>query len=276
MQAISTFDDTVALNNKLLSNLDNFDNITNIFIENTKSNYLENFITKELKELANNTKHNVRNNVGQVSFYAINNDIFTYTIQLSISSSNNARSFIKWTGSSQVLSVKGPGSLTIRKLKVASKVNINEFVKGIKLDIVEEMNLFDGDSISCQSPFEMLEIVSKSGITILESLIVKNAHPDIYWSFNEELKSVFAESSNVTSSRLENTLRIASKLSQEIPRNLVDKIFENKDTNLKIKTMQALILKKDVDVFNYLQESIDSNDEVLSSGAQQLLTKLTN
>ena len=248
--------------------------LTKTFIEHTKSDFIDHFLMLEWRNIEKSDDHVVNNIARQLQIILINTSKFDYTVQLRRPGIMNA-SDIKWMGISQVVSVKGRGSIKIKILEVPGTVNINNFQPGISLSILKEVELKNGDSYSCQGTHQILDIVEVTDTVIIESLSVKEEKTNLFWTFNHNLKSYMSESSNLLISRLTTMLNVASQMKINLPHTLYETIFEVGDPNLKLSTLQIMLLQDNFEAFDYLQKAIDSADEILSEGAQEVLNRLT-
>lgn len=251
-----------------------FDAIARIFIAHTKSNFIEEFILSQLNKMAVNPEHVVTNIARQWQVILINTSHFDYTLQLRVPVVMN-QSNIKWMGVSQIISVKGKGSIKVKVLKVPENVNINKFQSGVSLEEIEEIELRNGDSIICKDSYKIIDIIEVNGTVLVESLSVKSDETDFFWTFDNDSKSFMAEASNLMVSRLTTMLNVVTRMKLNVPSTLYEAIFSHGDSNLKLRGIQVMLLEGNHAAFDYLQDAIDSTNDALSSGAQKILDRLT-
>lgn len=252
----------------------NFEAISKTFIAHTKSNFIEEFLGTQLSKIATSPDYIVTNIARQLQIILINTNRFDYTLQLRPPVVMN-QSNIKWMGIGEVISVKGKGCVKVKVLQVPQNVNINEFQSGISLDVIEEIELQNGDSIHCKGPNKILDIVEVNNMVLIESLSVKDDATDFFWTFDQDSKSFMAEASNLLVSRLTTMMNVATHMKMNVPSILYETIFSVGDPHLKLNAIQKILLDGDHIAFDYLQDAINSPNDILSKGAQKILNQLT-
>jgi hypothetical protein len=253
----------------------NFEALSKTFIAHTKSNFIEEFLRTQLSKVALNPSYIVTNIARQWQIILINTNRLDYTLQLRAPGVMN-QSNIKWMGTSQVISVKGKGCIKVRVLQIPQDVKINRFQSGVSLDVIEEIELQNGQSIDCSGPNKILDIVKVDGTVLIESLSVKDDTIDFFWTFDHHSKSFMAEASNLLSSRLTTMLNVATHMKLNAPSTLHSSIFAVGDPYLKLNTIRKMLLEGDYVAFDYLQDAIESSNDILSDGAQNILEQLTS
>jgi hypothetical protein len=275
MAEISKEPRILVLEKKLEALLHDFRAVEALFTDHATSGFTERFLQQELFNVSRDPNHIVRNVVGQTNINVINSQHFDYSVKLQVPVESKQHQ-LKWMGASQLLVIKGSGSLTVRVLQVPSHLDINHFEVDVALQVQQQRELRHGDSIAGQGPHQILEIVQAAGTVLIESLTIKNTQADIFWTFNEQGRSFIAESSKVTMSRLINILNVATQTVARTPAALYDTIFAFGDPNLKLKAIQQLLSEGNHAAFAHLQQAIDDPNEFLSEGAQTILARLVN
>ena len=149
-----------------------FDELSEVFFQHSQSTFLNDYFARELTAMANDSNYAVGGISGQLSLKLINAETIDYTVHLRLSSSYKPN--VKWTGTSQLMSIKGTGSIDARILRMPSSANINSFCKGVPVEIVENRILHCGDTFFCRAPYEIIEIMGVNGVVIVDTLTVKD------------------------------------------------------------------------------------------------------
>ncbi len=260
------------LQRQLNNAVGSFENLSELFFSHSKSSFLNGYFARELSAMANDSNYVVGGISGQLSLKLINEDIIDYTVHLRMSSSYKAN--IKWMGTSQLMFIKGTGNVMVRILRMPNSAEINLFCKGVPVEILEYRTLRCGDTLSCQAPYEIIEIMGINGVVIIDTLTIKNPQANLFWNFDENLCSSYAESSSLIMSRLTTILNVVNKMKAKTPTELYNFIFAQGDTNLKLRAVQTM-LKEGLDIaFDKLNEFIESDDLVLSEGARAIFDRL--
>lgn len=263
------------LESQLHALLGNFPAVESLFTAHTASYFTENFLQGELVKLSLDQDYIVRNVIGQTNINVINTSHIDYSIQLRGPFQNNTKQ-AKWMGISQVIALKGPGSIRVRILQVPAGTDINYFQNGIRYTVVKEKELHHGDTISCSSTHQILDVVEIRGIVVMEMLTIKNPGVNFFWNFDEADGAYMAEAAQVTMSRLVNMINVASILGTHVPDELYESIFAFGDANVRLKAIQTMLSEGNWAAFDRLQEAIDASDNTLSEGAQRILDRLVD
>jgi hypothetical protein len=241
--------------------------VHSLFVTHVRSPFLQRFVQGELQNLSLNPDHVVRKNAGQVSFTLINTADFDYTIRLSCPFPGRPHE-VKWRGERQIMSVKGAGGVSIRVLTVP--YNINHFQAGGRAANVETVTLRPGSFLHSENSNCILDVFEVEVPVIFEVLTIHDQRVELHWTFDEQLTSIFAESSQMTSSRLRNILELARKMGQPVPSAVYDVILTQGNVQAKLLAIQSLLATDGAAGFRELQQAIDSHDAILSEGAQRL------
>lgn len=262
------------LQTKFQKAVNDFDEIERIFIAHAKSDFLDSYLENELSFIVKKgLDYSIKARLGHSALSLINSKNFDYTLSLRTPFENRSPT-IRWMGISQIFSVKGMGSIRVRISKVPQNIQINNFEQDVEIQTLDEVELFHGDTIAGEGPQKVLEIIEVKSNVLVESLSVKNDKADISWNFNSSSKSFLAESSKVLMSRISTLLNVAIQMNSEIPKQLYETIFSYGDPHLKLKAIKVMLLKGDHSVFDYIEDSINSPDKILSDGAQNILDGL--
>lgn len=260
------------LHQRLEAAAGSFEELQEIFFVHTRSSFLNDYFSSELASMAKDGNYPVGGISGQLNLKLINADTIDYTVHLRMASSYKPN--VKWMGTSQVMAIKGSGTVDVRILRMPASCEINSFCKGVPVAIVENKTVGCGDTLSCQAPYEIIEIMGINGTVIMEILTVKDTSVNLFWNFGEDLQSTYAESSSLVSSRLITILNVINKMKVPAPAALYDFIFNHGDANLKLRAVQTM-LKEGLDqAFDKLNEFIESEDQNLSVGASRILNRL--
>lgn len=248
------------------------DELQEIFFAHTRSSFLNLYFAGELASMAADKNYPVGGISGQLNLKLINTASLDYTVHLRMASSYKPN--VKWMGTSQLLAIKGSGTVEARILRMPVTAEINTFLKGIPVAVVDNKILGCGDTLTCRAPYEIIEIMGITGTVIMEILTVKDSRANLFWNFGEDLLSTYPESSSLVMSRLTTILNVVSKMEIPAPAGLYNFIFSQGDANLKLRAVQAM-LKEGLDLaFDKLNEFIESGDPVLSPGAAKILNHL--
>ena len=272
MASQSEFDTVKELEQKLESAHSDLKLVRSLFRDHVQSGFVSRFVESELYNIKDNPDHLVRRNAGQVSFTLINTVDFDYTIKLVPPFAGRPHA-VKWLGEQQILSVQGEGGALVRRLTVPH--DINDFLAGLLIEEIEMVYLNEREFLESPSPNNILDIYEIKEPVVFEVLTIHNQTVELHWTFDEGLRSVFAESSRMTSSRLQNVLDLAVKMGKRIPDTVYHTIFSQGSTQAKILAIESLLITDSISGFRELYEAIDSTDAALSMGAQRLLDSLT-
>ena len=268
---LSELDTIEKLERKLESARDDLITVRSLFTEHVRSDFLHRFVLGELQNLALNPDHVVRKNAGQVSFTLINNTGFDYTIRLAAPFSGHPHT-VKWLGEQQIMSVKGAGCASIRILTVPC--DINRFRAGVQIANVEMVNLEQGSFLESASSNCILDVYEVKEPVIFEVLTIHDERIELHWTFDEHLRSMFAESSRMICSRLQNVLELARKMGKPVPDAFYDVMLTQGNAQTKLLAIRTLLATDSAAGFRELQQAIDSKDDTLSTGAQLIFDAL--
>ena len=248
--------------------------VQTVFVEHFASNFLNDFITQEVGNLAKNFDHVVRMAVGQKAFIFINTSDFEYSVRILAPYPRRAHA-VKWLGMRQIFGIKVGGPLVIRKLMIPPRININFFEPGIDVEGIETVVAARGEFIASQSLHHIMDIDEVPSPSIIEALTVRRDSSELLWTFDREMRSIYAEQSSVTVSRLSNVLDLALALGKPIPDDLLYMTLEPSRPYVALLSLRSMLASGHPDAFVQLQRAIDSRSETLSQGAQRLFDALT-
>jgi hypothetical protein len=246
--------------------------IKSIFLRHTESDFLSQFIWCELQQIADEPHHVVRNSVGQLGFTLIHSRHFDYTIRFAPRTGRRSH-LVKWRGERQIIVLRGSGTARARLLKVPDHLDINDFRVGEELTETATMSLTRDSFLETGSPAEILDIYEVDSPVLIEALTVRHDDVELYWTFDEQLKSRYAEAS-LTASRIQHLLEVAYRTGREIPRHLLNAFLAQGTVQVKLTAIRLLLATDPSSGFDELQRAIDSDDERLSRAGQELLDSL--
>ena len=246
--------------------------IRSVFLRHAESDFLPRMICCELQNIAEAPRHVVRNSVGQIGFTLIHSSNFDYTIRLSPRASRRSHS-VKWRGERQIIILKGSGTARARLLRVPDYLDINDFRAGEKLDEIAMVSLTSESPVETGSRAEILDIYEVDSPVLIEALTIRDDDVELYWTFDEQLTSRYAEASLVAS-RVQNLLEIAYRAGREVPKDVYDNVLAHGSVQVKLTAIRLLLATDPSSGFEKLQRAIDSDDVRLSTAAQGLLDSL--
>ena len=257
------------LDTNLKKSSKNIYDLERIFIQHLKSNFIELYINEVILKLRSDTSVASIGIVNRIGANFINNELIDYSIRLLESPLTNES--VKWLGVKQIFAVKGKGNVRFRILEVPKENKINAFKKGIEYTVLEETILYDGDIISCLDRHKIINILEVSESIILESFTLKDKNTELYWNFDNQKRSNYAECSNPIMSRIESIINLSNKMNYIIPNDMIDYLYCNGNNDIKLKIIKKLLLEKNHCAFDYLESAISSSDPVLSKNSQLIL-----
>jgi len=276
----------LALENELNKH-DDRERIEAVFIEHCNSFFLSYLISENLIEISNDKDYVAPHVSGKSSLRIINNEKYTYSVQLYFpvkkaqartiwtgNSHDSVQSQTVWTGSRQILFIKGPGTCKIRFLQIPQEININDFKPGVKLSIVGEKLLQAGDSVTNWDSHKIIEIIEVYEPVCIESLNINDSDVELGWTFDSDLRSAGAASSQLFLTRLMTILNLAIEMDTGIPDQLYKSIFNAGDPFLKFRAIEAMLIESHDEALDYLQMALESPDPILSDLAEKLFNKL--
>jgi hypothetical protein len=264
---LSEFDTIETLERDLESAREDWTEVQSLFMAHVRSPFLHRFVQGELQNLSLNPDHIVRKNAGQVNFTLINTAHFDYTIRLSAPFPGRPHP-VTWLGERQIMSIKGAGEVTVRVLSVP--YDINRFQAGVRVANLETLSLRAGSFLHSASSNCILDVFSVEAPVVFEVLTIHDEKVELHWTFDEQLTSAFAESSQMTTSRLRNILELARRMGQPVPNAVYDVMLTQGNVQAKLLAIQSLLATDGAAGFRELQQAIDSDDVMLSASAQLL------
>ena len=79
---------------------------------------------------------------------------------------------------------------------------------------------------------------------------------------------------SVRQSRIKTSLEIFRCMNKEVPDRFLEEIFVSGDPQLKLNVVQLMLSSGNKHAFKKLQACIDSQNKILSSGAQKMLERI--
>jgi hypothetical protein len=248
--------------------------IVTIFSDHVTSHFLNDFIEWEIGTLAKDYGHIVRMGASQGHFLVINSPEFEYSIRI-LGPLPRRPHPVKWLGMRQVIAVKAGGPVTIGKVMIPPRININLFERGAVVGAREMVVAAEGDIVASQSAHQILDVDQVSSPSVVEILTERRGDVELCWIFDQELRSLYAEQASLTLSRLTNVLELAHALGKTIPDDLLCLILEPSRPYVTILALRSMLASGHPEAFGQLQRAIESPSETLSQGAQRLLDSMT-
>jgi len=244
-----------------------------IFSDHIASSFLKDFIIRELGALEDDAGHVVQKCVGPANFTFINTSDFEYSVR--ILAPFHARPHpVKWLGMRQIMAVKGGGPATISKLKLPAYLNITAFQPNIVIDEVEFVSATDGQVIASQSPHQILDIYEVPFPVVVEVLTYRREDSGILWTFDKDLRSIYAEQSSLTLSRFRNVLELAHSVGKPVPDYIYNLALDPSKPHIALLAIQSMLMSGHPEAFEHLQRAMDSEYQELSQGARHLFDSM--
>ncbi|MFC9498445.1 hypothetical protein [Streptomyces sp. NPDC056982] len=266
-------DSLETLTESLKRNADDWASLGAIFLEHAKSDFLEEFIRRELGAAAKDSDHIVRRGVGQASFTLVNTPDFEYSIRIVGTFSRTPR-MVKWLGMPQMIAVKGPHALTVRNLEVPSLCDIEQFVAGIQLSECSVRDVRQGDVVVTENRHEITDICAATGPMIAQILTYHRAAPNLVWTFTPELASLYCEQSSIAASRFRNVMRIAHAAGVVVPDDIYEMALTSHSPQVVLAAIQSMLASEHPDSFTALHRAAASGQPGLREGADAILDAL--
>jgi hypothetical protein len=158
-----------------------WDSIHALFVEHVSGGFLEGFVTREIRTAAANPAHIVARGVGQGSFTFINTPDFEYSARVITPFAPNAH-LVKWAGMPQMIAVKGGGTVIARTLSVPPQIDIDKFVRNVRLCEVAVQEASDGAVLVSANRKELLDIAEVTAPVVAEMLTYRHMAPSLVWT----------------------------------------------------------------------------------------------
>ncbi len=262
------------LSRNLLRVQEDWSSIQAIFSDHIASGFLHDFITRQIGAVGNDPRHVVPNGVGQSKFTFINTADFEYSVRILALRPGRPHP-VKWLGMHQIVGVKGPGSLTLRRLTVPPDTDIASFQPGVVLAEVDLVSAANGDVLASQSRHQLLDVYDVASPVVVEILTHRRGDSGLLWTFDQNLRSVYAEQSSLTVSRFRNVLDLAHAAGTPVPDEIYDLAFDSSRPDIALLAIRSMFISGHSDAFVRLQGAMDSESEPLRQGAQRLFDVMT-
>lgn len=257
-----------------LHSAQDFSGVRAAFGEHTSGRFLNDFLYGELGAIASRPGHVVRRAAGQVSFTLIDTVHFEYTVRLA-PPFNGQPKRIKWLGERQIVRLRGRGAATVRILRAPPDVNINDFQPNLLLEELPTRILGDGDIVEVADGHGLIDIVSIDAAMILEFVTAHSRDVELYWTFDKDRKSVYAELAALSASRLQNIIELAHKMGRIVPDQIYEHLVSDRNTQIRLLAIQSMLVEQHPEAFRHLHAAIESSNALLSMGGSAILDALT-
>ncbi|MGY1503682.1 hypothetical protein ACW4TU_45205 (plasmid) [Streptomyces sp. QTS52] len=254
-------------------NADHWASLGAIFRDHANSDFLSEFLLRELGAAAEDSDHVVRRGVGQASFTFVNTPDLEYSIRIIAPFSQKPRR-VKWLGMPQMIAVKGLHTVTVRTLAVPPQCDIEQFVAGIHISESSVQDARDGAVIVTDNRHEIMDICAANGPMIAQILTYRRAAPNLFWTFTPELTSLYCEQSSIAASRFRNVLRIAHETGAAVPEDIYEIALESGSPQVVLTAIQSMLESGHPGSFAALHRAAESDQNGLRNGANAILDDL--
>jgi hypothetical protein len=272
--SISNTADAISAFSDRLHDATDFAAVRAAFDEHTSSSFLANFLYAELGAMVANHEHIVRRAAGQVSFTLINSIDFEYTVRL-VPPYGARPKRLRWLGERQIVCLRGLGAATARILRAPPDANINDFQPHVLLEELPTRILSDHDTMEVADGHGLIDFVSIDAPMIFEIVTVHVHDVELYWTFDEQRRSAYAELAALSAARLQNIIELAHKMGKQVPDPIYERLVADKNTQIRLLAIQSMLVEQHPDAFLHLHDAIESSNRLLSMGGNAILDALT-
>ncbi|HJU10474.1 MAG TPA: hypothetical protein VJ728_06345 [Candidatus Binataceae bacterium] len=244
-----------------------------VFSNHFKGGFVDDFIKQELGAVGNDLEHVVPNSVGPAAFTFINTSDFEYSIRIVPSFAGRAHP-VKWLGMYQIIGIRGRGPVTIRKCKVPADVKVNSFRPAVCISHTDLISGSHNDLIASCHSHELLDVYAVSSPVVLEILTYRQREPGLCWTFDQDLRAIYAEESCLTVSRFRNVLELAHAAGKAVPDKVYDLALNASSAHVALLAIRSMLISGHAEAFVQLNRAIDSGSEELRQGAQVLFDSM--
>jgi hypothetical protein len=248
--------------------------VVGIFRDHLVGRFLDDFIAREIAALGNDVGHVVPKSVGQANFTFINTPDFEYSVR-ALAPFPARRHPVKWLGMRQIIGVKGRGSATVRKLAVPPHLDIACFLPGAAIDALDLLTATDGDVIASHTPHEILDVHEVSSPVVVEVLTHRRDDAGLIWTFDPDLRSLYAEQSSLTVSRFRNVLELAHAAGKPVPDEIYELALDPSRPHTALLAIRSMLMSGHPEAFVQLHRAMESGSDELRQGAQRLFDAMT-
>ncbi|MEU4674535.1 hypothetical protein AB0F91_42910 [Amycolatopsis sp. NPDC023774] len=242
-------------------------------MDHAGSEFLTEFVARELLAAAADSDHIVRRGVGQGSFTFVDTPNLEYSVRVVAPFGRRPRT-VKWVGMPQMIAVKGPGTLTVRTLAVPTQCDIEQFVAGVQIRECSVRDACEGDVLVNENRHEVLDICEATSPMIAQILTYRRASPNVVWTFTPELVSLYCEQSSLAASRFRNVLQIAHTEGVAVPDDIYELALTSRSPQVALLAIQSMLASGHPYSFAALHCAAESGQHGLREGANSILDHL--
>ena len=224
-----------------------------MFSDHVASRFLNDFIEREICTLTANFEYVVPMGASQTTLMFINTEDFEYSVRILTPFLGTHP--VKWSGMRQIISVKSGGPITIRTITVPPRVNINLFELGAGVDASYTIIAGKGDMVASRTMHDALDIYEVTSHTVIKTLTERRSDSELRWTFDQELRSLYAEQSSATVSRLSNLLELAHAAGKPIPDDLLYLTLESSSPYVALLAIRSMLSSGHPEAFAQLHRA---------------------
>lgn len=253
---------------------DDWSAITSAFSDHFASDFLPYFVSQEIRALRNEFEHIVPKSVNQTTFTFVSNEDIEYSVRILMPFPIRPHP-IKWLGMRQAIGLKGPGSITVRKLSIRRDSERTASQAGIVVDAIELLKLQKGDIIVGKQRHDVIEIFEVENPTVVEVLTYRRDNDGVIWTFDQNLKSAYGQQSSPLTSRIRNALDLAHTAGTPVPDHIYNLLLDPSHPERALLAIRSMLLSGHPDAFLHLQRAVHSDIPDLNWGARRLFQAMT-
>lgn len=257
-----------------LSRSSDWASVRSAFCDHLAGRFLDDLVAGEVKRMGEDPLHQVPYRGGQAHWTLIDTDDFEYSVRMLVRFPAAPRP-VKWLGMRQIVGVKGPGLLTVLKLAVPRHLDVASFVPGVAVEEVAMVSGAHGDVILAESPHELLDIHEVASAVVIEVLTYRRDDTGPCWTFDEELRSLYAEQSSLTVSRFKNVLELTHAAGASVPNDIYELMLGQERSDVALLALRSMLLSGHPDAFDALHRAMESGSAERSRGALRLFDAMT-
>lgn len=250
------------------------DEFLNCFRCNFRSDFLNRFLRHGIDSYANEISLQGLKSATRRRIVLLHGNTFEYSAWLWSNDYEPSR-LVRWASEFSIVGVRGTGRVRADVYKVVGANSANEFSPDAKLELLEERWISSGEIALNSRRNEVLDIGAFEPPVVLEMAAMKSEAAELTWNFLRDSGRVsFVEMASVTNSRIRTALEISRAMKVLAPDKLLEEIFEFGDPQLKLNAVYSMLELGHDQAFVRLNECIDSENKILSDGAQQIFNQM--
>jgi len=100
----------------------------------------------------------------------------------------------------------------------------------------------NGDVLASQSRHQLLDIYDVASPVVVEILTHRRGDSGLLWTFDQNLRSVYAEQSSLTVSRFRNVLDLAHAAGKPVPDEIYDLAFDSSRPDIALLAIRSMFI----------------------------------